>query len=279
MWISKAIVELHHGAISAYSDGLGFGTTFTVELPLLQSIHNRDDCSNNSDADSKNGISAFDNNKYLLVNGRPSCENDTVEDDADTKTPTKDLIRKILVVDDTLSNRKIVCRLLGNEGFSYDEAFDGANCVKLVTATPPSECVYDVILMDFEMPIMNGPAAASALRQLDYNMIIIGVTGNVLSEDRNFFMKHGADAVLHKPLRPSALFDEIEKLYRKKYMKKNVKRSSIHSNHSSSSNSWRNALGMSIRAIPSPRPQSDAIELVDTSMSANKISDAISNEE
>ena len=58
---------------------------------------------------------------------------------------------------------------------------------------------YDAILMDFVMPIMDGPTATQAIRSLGYSYPVFGVTGNALDSDINYFVKCGANAVLIKP--------------------------------------------------------------------------------
>jgi CheY-like chemotaxis protein len=54
--------------------------------------------------------------------------------------------------------------------------------------------------MDYEMPLLNGPEATKQLRTLGYKGIILGITGNVLSEDIECFKEHGADEVMSKPV-------------------------------------------------------------------------------
>jgi CheY-like chemotaxis protein len=74
---------------------------------------------------------------------------------------------------------------------------------------------YDVILMDSEMPRMSGPAATELLRQKGYIGIIVGVTGNVMKEQTDFFLSKGANKVLGKPLDINKLeetFKELENL-------------------------------------------------------------------
>lgn len=51
-------------------------------------------------------------------------------------------------------------------------------------------------LMDYEMPVMNGPTAAKEIRDLGSDVFIVGVTGNMLNEDVEFFMANGANVVL-----------------------------------------------------------------------------------
>ena len=111
----------------------------------------------------------------------------------------------ILVVDDSSLNRKMLCRLLRTAGYTCDEANDGESAVEKVKARIESgiggemKGFYDAILMDFVMPVMDGPTATQAIRSLGYSDPIFGVTGNALDSDINYFVKCGATAVLIKP--------------------------------------------------------------------------------
>ena len=111
----------------------------------------------------------------------------------------------ILVVDDSSLNRKMLCRLLRTAGYTCDEANDGESAVEKVKARIESgiggemKGFYDAILMDFVMPVMDGPTATQAIRGLGYSDPIFGVTGNALDSDINYFIKCGASAVLIKP--------------------------------------------------------------------------------
>jgi len=71
---------------------------------------------------------------------------------------------------------------------------------------------YDFILMDYQMPIMDGPAAISAIRALGYEGVILGLTGNVLTEDQDVMVRAGAEAVLTKPLDINILWDTLKRL-------------------------------------------------------------------
>ena len=66
------------------------------------------------------------------------------------------------------------------------------------------------------MPNLNGPLTVKQLRELGYTMIVIGVTGNVLPEDRNYFIQQGANAVLPKPLSLPILLELYDKLYQER---------------------------------------------------------------
>jgi CheY-like chemotaxis protein len=134
-----------------------------------------------------------------------------------TLAPTEDInqlrgaageeVYDILVVDDSSLNRKMLCRLLRTAGYKCEEANDGQSAVEKVKARTESGAgtgtgskgYYDAILMDFVMPIMDGPTATQAIRGLGYSYPIFGVTGNALDSDINYFVKCGANAVLTKP--------------------------------------------------------------------------------
>ena len=200
-------MEQHHGTLTAESEGLGKGSRFIVRLPafhrsegtpipdgikfgksiaeIIKRVHSAEDrYKQNTDSASESHSRSM-----LSCNVKLSSINEAAEN-----------TKLVLVVDDAMSNRKMLCRLLTNNGYTCEQACDGAECLRMVTGLPPSSCKYDLILMDFEMPIMNGPKATQNLRQLGYNIPIVGVTGNVLASDTDDFVAHGANMVLIKPL-------------------------------------------------------------------------------
>jgi CheY-like chemotaxis protein len=107
-----------------------------------------------------------------------------------------------LVVEDSDSSRKMLVRLFERAGHTCVMAVNGQDAVHAMTtdlaATEenPSHVPFNTVLMDFEMP-----------RAMGYKATILGVTGNVLSEDVDYFMAHGADAVLPKPISLKLLKD------------------------------------------------------------------------
>jgi CheY-like chemotaxis protein len=142
--------------------------------------------------------------------------------------PTRSTLR-ILVVDDVKSIRKLFARVLSNQGHSCDTACDGQECVDLFTKqqsqdlpssaplgsapVPVAVCPYDLVLMDSEMPVMNGPTATKIIRSLGFKeLVILGVTGNVLPEDVEMFLAHGVDAVLGKPLTVERMWEEYDRI-------------------------------------------------------------------
>ena len=175
LWISKSIVDMHGGRINLYSEGEGKGSTFRLEIPMTRVNDDESVCSTTHSR---------------VNNSRP------------LKIP-----QRLLLVDDVGTNRKFLRKLLEQRGHDCEEAEDGLEALNMVKAS--SLDYYDVILMDFVMPNMNGPNATRAIRQLGYTGPIIGVTGNVLDEDRIVFMNAGATNVVIKPLKMNKLLDFV----------------------------------------------------------------------
>eukprot|EP00981_Chlorochromonas_danica_P011770 scaffold4252_cov182-Ochromonas_danica.AAC.1 len=84
---------------------------------------------------------------------------------------------------------------------------DGQECVDMVLKAKEGQHeAFDAIFIDYEMPRMNGP---KVLRSLQCTIPIIGVTGNLLSEDRDCFLQSGALRVLNKPFTLAQLGDSL----------------------------------------------------------------------
>lgn len=169
------LVESHGGTLRAKSPGLGKGATFEMTLPLFRVPPSLD-----TKGSAIAGTGPEDQSNHQM---------------------------NILVVDDVTSNRKLLGRLLKNRGHTYDEATDGSVAVEMITNAGDSNQVYDTILLDYEMPVMNGPTAATRIRALGYGGFIVGITGNLLPEDVQHFRSCGADAVLPKPFTMANLED------------------------------------------------------------------------
>ena len=123
--------------------------------------------------------------------------------------------RYVLVVDDAPSNRKVVCRFLKLKGYITHEAEDGEKCLELIHSHyVEKNLCYDFIILDFEMPVLNGPSTARRIREKkEYiDLLIIGLTGNVLTEDIEFFLRSGVNSVHAKPVKIDALLEDVRRL-------------------------------------------------------------------
>jgi signal transduction histidine kinase/CheY-like chemotaxis protein len=126
------------------------------------------------------------------------------------------ILGRVLVVDDACSNRKIVCKMLQKRGYACVQAQDGKECLDIVFAASSAD-FFDCILMDFQMPVLNGPDATTALRKAGYSLPIFGLTGNVMPAEIEHFLRCGADHVLPKPF----LVSDFTALYEKTTRKRN----------------------------------------------------------
>lgn len=116
---------------------------------------------------------------------------------------------KILVVEDNLINQKVVLALLRKSGYQADVATNG---VEALTAF--GESAYDLILMDINMPEMDGVEATQRIRS-DWPAAnqphIIAVTANAMNGDRERFLEAGMDDYVSKPIRPPLLCEALDR--------------------------------------------------------------------
>ena len=107
---------------------------------------------------------------------------------------------RVLVVDDVAMNRRIILKVLKSRSGECAEAADGLEAVNMVQRYRAENRPFDVITMDYQMPVMDGPTATKLIKESGFKGVIIGLTGNVLEADMETFTSHGADIVLTKPL-------------------------------------------------------------------------------
>ena len=176
MAITKSLVELMNGEIDIESTQ-GVGTTVAINIP------------------------------FRLADG-------VAAEEAPDSTEDITLLRgkRVLLVEDNALNREIACDLLAEDfGMVVDEADDGITAVekcRSLADTPANER-YDIIIMDIQMPIMDGYEAARTIRQLDgdyfANVPIVAMTANVFAEDIEKSHAAGMNAHLGKPIERTEL--------------------------------------------------------------------------
>jgi CheY-like chemotaxis protein len=109
--------------------------------------------------------------------------------------------KRILLVDDVDINRMIICELLSDSGVEIDEAADGREAVDIFLRAPLN--YYDCVLMDIQMPNINGYKATELIRgsgRGDSGVPIIAMTANALKEDIEASLEAGMDDHLAKPI-------------------------------------------------------------------------------
>ena len=125
--------------------------------------------------------------------------------------------KKILLVEDNELNMEIAAELLTEAGFSIGTACDGEDAVEAVRNSAPGE--YDLVLMDIQMPKMNGFEATRAIRSLPDKRLadipIFAMTANAFEEDRQNALSAGMNGHIAKPLDIPKLFDTLRELFSK----------------------------------------------------------------
>ena len=122
--------------------------------------------------------------------------------------------KQILLVEDNELNREIAQEILREYGFLVDTAENGAVAVEKVSTAAPGS--YDLVLMDVQMPIMDGYTATRKIRALDDSaratLPIIAMTANAFDEDRRNALESGMNGFLSKPIVIGDLVQELHKI-------------------------------------------------------------------
>jgi hypothetical protein len=180
--ICKHLVELHQGSIQAESEGLGYGTTVKVELPLTAS----------------NSPARFEQTRQHAFTGEKRMR--------DTRLGSI----KVLAVDDDADTRDLLSAILERSGAEATVLGSGKEALELVKNSRP-----DVLICDLAMPQMDGYELLKNVRRLEPEVgwfPVIAFTASVRNEDRDRSQEAGFQAHLAKPLIPNELVTTIIEL-------------------------------------------------------------------
>lgn len=170
--ITKKIVEMMKGTIS-FESTYGAGTTFKVIIPLLKSEGAHDD-------DSKEQI---------------------------IEAETKGVGYNILVVEDDEINKKLAHRLLRRKGYGITLVNNGQEAVDIY-----ENGRFDLILMDIQMPVMDGLTATKLIREKDTeNVPIVALTAYAIKGDKEKFLQRGMDDYISKPIDLDEFYATLDK--------------------------------------------------------------------
>ena len=155
----------------------------------------------------------------FVINVRFAVCDDVTEEESERKNETAartvDFSKmRLLEVDDVEINREIASKILRHFGFTVETAVNGKEAVDMVSSSQPG--YYDAVLMDIQMPVMDGHEAARAIRSLDDERLasipIIAMTANAFSEDVRKAKEAGMTAHVAKPIDMNVLKETLTEI-------------------------------------------------------------------
>ncbi|MFG0250318.1 MAG: ATP-binding protein [Phycisphaeraceae bacterium JB051] len=184
--ISQKLANLLGGDLTVSSEE-GHGSCFTFTIASEQI--------NSADMIQTSGPMG----KIVIDSGIP-------QEPTDTQTPAAPdkLLAgvRVLLVEDGIDNQKLIGLLLKREGVDLTIVDNGQIAIQTIH---DAEHSFDLILMDMQMPVMDGYAATRQLRGEDYNRPIVALTANAMDQDREACLKAGCDDFMTKPVNKTAL--------------------------------------------------------------------------
>ncbi len=164
------------------------------------------------------GVTAFIEKPLFMSELRNVLVKQTVEEPTnEEENKTRHAGKKVLLVEDNELNREIACTLMQEAGLIVDSVEDGTDAVERMADATKNQ--YDIILMDIQMPKMDGYTATREIRTLQdsqkANIPIIAMTANAFEEDRKKALKAGMNGHIAKPISINMILETMDKIFNK----------------------------------------------------------------
>ena len=218
MAISKKIVDLMGGTIEVSSE-VGTGTEFTISEPLPIILISAYDSADVETKARQAGVNGFMTKPVFMSTLCRALQRYVLGQAAadEQKSKTDFSGKRFLLVEDNALNREIAMEMLESAGAVVESACDGAEGAAKFAAEPAG--YYDLLLMDVQMPVMNGYEATQKIRasaKTDARTVpIVAMTADAFAEDIIEAKKAGMNSHLAKPLNLATLVREINKQLQK----------------------------------------------------------------
>jgi signal transduction histidine kinase/ActR/RegA family two-component response regulator len=185
--ICKRLAELLKGDVTVVKTAIGEGTCFRVEIAAPAFV-----------GPSSNSTSTSDN-CFPVSAAMPSIPH--------SAEPLRGY--RILLAEDGIDNQRLIKHLLSNSGATVTTVEDGHSAIARVKQAAAADQPFDIILMDIQMPLLDGCEATRTLRSLGFDTPIIALTAHAMQGDREQCLAAGCDEYVTKPIQISKLIHTI----------------------------------------------------------------------
>lgn len=207
--ISDALVKMMGGRLSVTSEW-GRGSTFLVELDLkVVGAETAGKWRQSEDSEINSGRET--GGASSVTSGNDLSADDRDDTSEEHRQPTE---KTILVVEDAADTRLLLSEILKGSGYRVVQAENGKiaveNLQSLQASGDQKKQAFDLVLMDMEMPVMNGYEAARLFRAAGYQGPLVALTAHALAEEKERCLTSGCNAYLTKPIRAAEFMRSVK---------------------------------------------------------------------